>query len=325
MSLDPFEARLQFLKLVRTLNASQQSIQKVVSFAVKYGARCGDDLWECIGDEIGKVSSSSLTVLISILLGTAFPFPHRRSTLPVPSPNTVFYPCSRPQGSLNARINILYLLDSLAETSSTIGPPDAPYLPLIERHLPDLVSAVVPNTREGRLNARSARLILESWRARRVLDPSAVDAALSILAERTSSASAAGPASGNENGNGGGGEKGGSSTRMSRSDILRRIEEDRERQKRLRERMWILPIPPLRGAPTGTGANPSPASPSPFALTPASPKPGTAAAGEGRAGSAARRMLPPRGPVVQPLDVEFEQMWEGASDLDDDDFERMRE
>jgi CTD kinase subunit gamma len=56
MSLDPFEARLQFLKLVRTLNASQQSIQKVVSFAVKYGAKCGEDLWECVGDEIGKVS-----------------------------------------------------------------------------------------------------------------------------------------------------------------------------------------------------------------------------------------------------------------------------
>lgn len=57
MSLDPFEARLQFLKLIRTLNASQQSIQKVVAFAVKYGARCAEDLWECVVDEVGKVRS----------------------------------------------------------------------------------------------------------------------------------------------------------------------------------------------------------------------------------------------------------------------------
>lgn len=59
MSLDPFEARLQFLKLLRTLNASQQSIQKVVSFAVKYGARCGEDLWECVEDEVQKASFPS--------------------------------------------------------------------------------------------------------------------------------------------------------------------------------------------------------------------------------------------------------------------------
>lgn len=104
---------------------------------------------------------------------------------------------------------------------------------------------------------------------------------------------------------------------MGRADILRRIEEDRERQKRLRERMWILPIPPLRSS---TG-NPSPASPSPFALTPASPKPGA----ERKRKREEREMPPPRAPVVQPLDVEFEQMWEGTSDLDDDDYERMRE
>jgi CTD kinase subunit gamma len=59
MSLDPFEARLQFLKQLRSLNASQQSIAKLVSFAVKYGSRCGDDLWECVVDEVEKVSLES--------------------------------------------------------------------------------------------------------------------------------------------------------------------------------------------------------------------------------------------------------------------------
>ena len=59
MSLDPFEVRLQFLQLLRKLNASQASIHKVVSFAVKYGSRCSEDLWECIIEECGKASRVS--------------------------------------------------------------------------------------------------------------------------------------------------------------------------------------------------------------------------------------------------------------------------
>ena len=56
MSFDAFEARLQFLQLLRKLNASAQSIQKVVGFAVKYGSKCGEDLWEVVMDECEKVS-----------------------------------------------------------------------------------------------------------------------------------------------------------------------------------------------------------------------------------------------------------------------------
>jgi len=67
MSFDPFETRLHFLQLLRKLNASQASIQKVVSYAIKYGSRCGEDLWECITEECSKVSLS-LSVLDSYLL-----------------------------------------------------------------------------------------------------------------------------------------------------------------------------------------------------------------------------------------------------------------
>ena len=55
MSFDPFETRLHFLQLVRKLNASQASIHKVVAFAIRYGSRCGEDLWECIVEECAKV------------------------------------------------------------------------------------------------------------------------------------------------------------------------------------------------------------------------------------------------------------------------------
>jgi hypothetical protein len=46
---------MQFLQLLRKLNASQQSIHKVVGYAIKYGSKCGEDLWECILEECGKV------------------------------------------------------------------------------------------------------------------------------------------------------------------------------------------------------------------------------------------------------------------------------
>jgi hypothetical protein len=36
-------------------SSSQQSIQKVVAFALKYFSRCGEDLWECIIEECQKV------------------------------------------------------------------------------------------------------------------------------------------------------------------------------------------------------------------------------------------------------------------------------
>ncbi|KAL1411366.1 hypothetical protein Q8F55_002322 [Vanrija albida] len=268
MSLDPFEARLQFLKLLRTLNASQQSIQKVVSFAVKYGARCGEDLWECVEDEVQK-------------------------------------------GSLNARINIFYFLDSLADTSASLGPPDAPYLALIERSLPTLVGAVVPDSREGVLNLKATRAILESWLTRRVVDPAVVDAALAELSQRKAPAGSPQPAGTKR-----------PREAMPRADVLRRIEEDRERQKRLRERMWILPIPPLapRAGSTAPTIHPSPASP----FTPASPR-GTPGAAAPRAADKLMPPPPPPATFVSPLDVEFDQMWEGTSDLGDDDFERMAE
>lgn len=35
---------------------SQQSIQKVVGYALKYFARCGEDLWDCIVEECQKAS-----------------------------------------------------------------------------------------------------------------------------------------------------------------------------------------------------------------------------------------------------------------------------
>ncbi|KAK6909841.1 hypothetical protein I204_04756 [Kwoniella mangroviensis CBS 8886] len=279
MSFDPFEARMQFLQLLRKLNASQPSIQKVVGYAIKYGSRCSEDLWECIVEQCGK-------------------------------------------GSLNTRINILYFLDTLLEASLPLGPVDAPYPQLVTQNLQDIVGKVVPDGRDGVLNLRSAKQILESWRLRRVIDHDVVEEALKFLEGRTHSDDSSNKRSHEQ--------------AFSKNEILRRMEEDRERHKRLRERIWILPIPPLHPQPSQlpTKLKSSPSTTSPF--TPASPsnsKPSNASTpNQGK-------MAPPPVPVADKeksqegegggletaLEVEFEQAWEGVSDVDEEELQRMKE
>ena len=51
--------------------SSQQSIQKVVGFALKFFSQCGEDLWDCIVEECQKVlSASSRTLFLLSRLDT---------------------------------------------------------------------------------------------------------------------------------------------------------------------------------------------------------------------------------------------------------------
>lgn len=52
---DTFQVRLDFLSLLRKLNASQQSIQKVLGFADHHALKLSGDLWDCILSECSKV------------------------------------------------------------------------------------------------------------------------------------------------------------------------------------------------------------------------------------------------------------------------------
>jgi CTD kinase subunit gamma CTK3 len=67
--------------------------------------------------------------------------------------------CCLPQGSTNTRINILYLLDSLCETSlasrSSSSSGGAFYTDYVAKDLGKIVELVVPNGRAGLLNLMS--------------------------------------------------------------------------------------------------------------------------------------------------------------------------
>lgn len=105
-------------------------------------------------------------------------------------------------------------------------------------------------------------------------------------------------------------------------------------QKRLRERIWILPIPHLlpssnrqlssaaRHSLGSSSTDPSPESP----FTPASPftpkTPRDVVLG-GKAEKADRDKGTETGVVESALDIEFEQVWETTSELNDDDLREM--
>ncbi|GAW04019.1 CTD kinase subunit gamma [Lentinula edodes] len=198
--MDPFEVRMQFVALLRRLDASQHSIRKVVSFAVKFFPRCGEDLWDCIVEETQK-------------------------------------------GSINSRINILYFLDSLCETcllvkthANAIGNTEKAssnmYVDLVARDLGTIVENVVPPGVEGSPNLVSTKQILETWRSKRVIDPQILDSVISSFDNRTDSGEFDNDAPTVRK----------SFAPLPRPEIFKRIEEDRERHKRLRERRWVQPI-----------------------------------------------------------------------------------
>ncbi|KAK7047936.1 hypothetical protein VNI00_006264 [Paramarasmius palmivorus] len=255
--MDPFEVRMNFLTLLRRLNA-WQSVQKVVTFAVKHHPQCGEDLWDCIVEECQK-------------------------------------------GSINSRINILHFLDSLCETCllvktyshSTSGGDSSNanlYVDYVSRDLPKIVESVVPEGREGLPNLVSTRQILENWRSKRVIDPQVIDSVLSVLESRTISnqpeADTDAPVL-----------RSSKSSRLPRQEVFRRIEEDRERHKRLRERRWVQPITHNPATQTAT--------PGLTSFLPLTEK------GDGE--------------FELSIDIEFENEWETLSDWNEDDDEACAE
>ncbi|GAA6011857.1 hypothetical protein JCM11491_000773 [Sporobolomyces phaffii] len=224
--------------------------------------------------------------------------------------------------SLNHRINLLYLIDLMLDKE---GPPTTrigavvvgmgSYRALVERDLATVVDQVVPReSKQGVLNHMSAMQVLKSWRTKRLLDGDTLDQVITTLRDRKHAA---------------GGDEQASATTFtdfSRNDILRRIEDDRERHKRLRERIWVLPIPstvfqaPLLASSSSsasTNPKPSPISPAspfdsqPVSSTTASSNHRNPAENGGGGGVASPSLV--RGPELA-LEIEFDQLWEATQE-----------
>ncbi|KAG0286364.1 hypothetical protein BGZ96_009523, partial [Linnemannia gamsii] len=132
--------------------------------------------------------------------------------------------------SLNTRMNIFYVLDSICHQSHKAG--FSGYIDLIQKNLPKIIECVTPSGPKGNVNVAGTKKILELWRARKLFSESALDKVENPLLSRELGANA--PTS--------------FDTGFTKDDILKRMDEDRERHKRIREEIWIRPSDEDSGA-----------------------------------------------------------------------------
>ncbi|KAG0329104.1 hypothetical protein BGZ99_003488 [Dissophora globulifera] len=125
--------------------------------------------------------------------------------------------------SINARMNIFYVLDSVCHQSQKSG--FSGYMELIQKNLPKIIECVAPSGPKGNVNVAGTKKILESWRVKKLFPESAIDKVEKPLSARELGANA--PTA--------------TDTGLTKDDILRRMDEDRERHKRIREEIWIRP------------------------------------------------------------------------------------
>ncbi|KAJ3414685.1 hypothetical protein HDV05_006220 [Chytridiales sp. JEL 0842] len=123
------------------------------------------------------------------------------------------------------RLSLLYLLDSLMKTSFK------GYLDLVRKDLVWIINAIVPeNDYGGYSNLSNVQKIVKSWRKYAIFGSPELESVDQLLAN----ASAVAPTINDT-------DKG--SVTLSKNDILKRIEEDRDRHKRAREDGWYRPDP----------------------------------------------------------------------------------
>ncbi|ODV88545.1 hypothetical protein CANCADRAFT_32114 [Tortispora caseinolytica NRRL Y-17796] len=195
--MDPFEARLKFVKMIQRMDPSSGTARRVGEFLMKASAIepgnlnpedeevddvVAEDLWSCVIEQLE-------------------------------------------QASINEKANILFFIESLAAVvakasggENTVG---GTYKRLVAQDFRKVIELCVPE-RGGLTNLESARRVVESIKPLGLLsDTASLDALLNELSEKTQQGQT--PQEG-----------------MSRKDILARMEQDRERHKRLKEQLWQI-------------------------------------------------------------------------------------
>lgn len=202
-------------------------------------------------------------------------------------------------GSINRRINLLFLIDSIF-TDETLSPTiRSLFRTYLERDLYALIDLTIPEGRwDAFLNVPAVTKIVAAWKARFVLDASTLEDLETMLQVRKDTLYALSPERRNL-------------TLLPPNDMQRRVEEDRERHKRLRERSWILP-PAAFSHQSLFGTRPEQLDPTYLTRKqPASPN--------------AERVDADGDRIWTTQDLDFSQMWEETSDFNDDDVEDILE
>jgi CTD kinase subunit gamma len=138
---------------------------------------------------------------------------------------------------MNNRANIMYFIEHLCELA--IKENHTPYVRMMQRDILRVVDSVVPPDGTGAANVKHVRHVLNGLQAKEVLTADTVAEIDAALKDRESD-----PAhldeheGGTEDPSKSKSEK--PQLRLDKKQIEQRIEEDRERNKRLRESMWAM-------------------------------------------------------------------------------------
>ncbi|KAI0199541.1 CTD kinase subunit gamma CTK3-domain-containing protein [Astrocystis sublimbata] len=212
---DPFEVRMRFSSQLEHLNASTASAQKAAQYALKF-KDMDEDLHSCILEQLEKTN-------------------------------------------MNTRANIMYFIEHLLEMASREKHND--YVRMMQRDIIRVVDAVCPENGSGAANVKVVRKVLQGLQVKSVLLEQTVVEIESCLKARDTSAtdfSLSSPVDGNpipaapavpatDPDTQPAQQRSASANSMqpTKKQIEQRIEEDRERHKRMRERMWVVPSNPL--------------------------------------------------------------------------------
>ncbi|KAI0376834.1 CTD kinase subunit gamma CTK3-domain-containing protein [Hypomontagnella monticulosa] len=143
--------------------------------------------------------------------------------------------------SMNTRANIMYFLEHLLEMASKERHNE--YVRMMQRDILRVVDAVCPEDGSGAANVKVVRRVLQSLMNKSILLEQTVTEIEACLKERDTSADGgfSSPANGDDAGRSRNGNGSSNSNRLDKRQIEQRIEEDRERHKRMRESMWAVP------------------------------------------------------------------------------------
>ncbi|KAI0597709.1 CTD kinase subunit gamma CTK3-domain-containing protein [Biscogniauxia sp. FL1348] len=222
---DPFEVRMRFSSQLQHLNASTTSSQKAAQYALKY-KDMDEDLHSCILEQLEKTN-------------------------------------------MNTRANIMYFIEHLLEMAAKERHNE--YVRMMQRDIIRVVDAVCPEDGSGAANVKVVRKVILGLKNKYILldqtvveiegclkerDTSTVDMGLSSPANGDNAVTAGattdlhvtsrprnGASTTTAAGNSGGAGAGAVvvPNRLDKRQIEQRIEEDRERHKRMRENMWLVP------------------------------------------------------------------------------------
>ncbi|KAI9791124.1 MAG: hypothetical protein M1816_004355 [Peltula sp. TS41687] len=207
---DPFEVRMRFTSQLQHLNASVTSSQKAAHYALKY-RDMDEDLHSCILEQLER-------------------------------------------NSMNNRANIMYFIEHLCDMAQREN--HLEYVRMIQRDILRVVDAVAPEDGSGAANVKVIRRAEQEWcqvlnglQQKSILQAQEITEIEACLRERDtlpshaalSPTSAAGnddPSRQQSSPRAGG--KANGVVRLDKRQIEQRIEEDRERHKRLRESIWAV-------------------------------------------------------------------------------------